>query len=93
LHPALLGITDLEKEAAEHNEAVNSGMLYGFMNGARGVGYVVGGLSSVELLKVGPVQDSQKWALGTEYGALILFTGISSALGGWSVVWKGWPCR
>ncbi|KAK1821840.1 hypothetical protein LTR12_003716 [Friedmanniomyces endolithicus] len=86
-------ITDLEKEAAEHNEAINSGMLYGFMNGARGIGYVVGGLSGVELLKVGPVQDNQKWALGTEYGALILFTGISSALGGWSIVWKGRLCR
>ncbi|KAK1092748.1 hypothetical protein LTR48_003729 [Friedmanniomyces endolithicus] len=85
-------ITDLEKEAAEHNEAINSGMLYGFMNGARGIGYVVGGLSGVELLKVGPLQDNQKWALGTEYGALILFTGISSALGGWSVVWKGRSC-
>ncbi len=62
-------------------------MLYGFMNGARGIGYVVGGLSGVELLKVGPVQGSQERALGTKYGALILFTGISSALGGWSIIW------
>ncbi|KAK4953136.1 hypothetical protein LTR10_008842 [Elasticomyces elasticus] len=84
-------ITDLEREAAEHNEAINSGMLYGFMNGARGIGYVVGGLSGVELLKAGPVQNSQ-WALGTKYGGLILFTGISSALGGWSIVWRGWSC-
>ncbi len=68
-------------------------MLYGFMNGARGIGYVVGGLSGVELLKVGPVQGSQERALGTKYGALILFTGISSALGGWSIIWKGRLCR
>ncbi|KAK3116882.1 hypothetical protein LTR53_002252 [Teratosphaeriaceae sp. CCFEE 6253] len=85
-------ITDLEKEAADNNEAINSGMLYGFMNGARGIGYVVGGLSGVELLKAGPIQSTQKWAFGTQYGALILFTGISSALGGWSIVWQGWRC-
>lgn len=82
-------IKDLEKEAAEHNEAISSGMIYGFMNGARGVGYVVGGLSGVELLKLGPVMADRGWALGTEYGAMIVFTGISSALGGWGSVWKG----
>lgn len=84
-------IKDLEKEAAEHNEAISSGMIYGFMNGARGIGYVAGGLSGVELLKLGPVIGDKGWALGTEYGALILFTGISSVLGGWGSVWKG--CR
>jgi MFS family permease len=82
-------IKDLEREAAEHNEAISSGMIYGFMNGARGIGYVVGGLSGVELLKLGPVVGDREWALGTEYGALILFTGISSVLGGWGSVWRG----
>jgi hypothetical protein len=64
-------------------------MIYGFMNGARGIGYVAGGLSGVELLKLGPVIGDRGWALGTDYGALILFTGISSVLGGWGSVWKG----
>jgi MFS family permease len=84
-------IKDLEREAAEHNEAISSGMIYGFMNGARGIGYVAGGLSGVELLKLGPVIGDRGWALGTDYGALILFTGVSSVLGGWGSVWKG--CR
>lgn len=84
-------IKELEKEAAEHNEAINSGMLYGLLNGARGVGYVVGGLSGVELLKAGAVLDSRKWTLGTRYGALILFTGISAILGGWSIAWRACP--
>ena len=81
-------IKDLENEAAELNEAINTGMLYGLMNGARGVGYLVGGFIGVELLNAGAVQQSQKWAYGTKYGALILFTGISSVLGGWGIVWK-----
>lgn len=81
-------IKDLENEAAELNEAINTGMLYGLMNGARGVGYLVGGFIGVELLKAGAVHQSQKWAYGTKYGALILFTGISSVLGGWGFLWK-----
>ena len=84
-------IKDLEKEAADHNEAINSGMLYGFMNGARGIGYVAGGLSGVELLR--PVMTSQKWALGTNYGGVMLFTGISAALGGWGALWSGCKSR
>lgn len=78
----------MEKEAADMNEAINTGMLYGLMNGARGIGYVASGLVGVELLDVGAVQHSKKWALGTEYGALILFTGLSCVVGGWAIIWK-----
>ncbi|KAK3709373.1 hypothetical protein LTR37_010934 [Vermiconidia calcicola] len=81
-------IKELEREASENNEAINTGMVYGLMNGARGVGYVVGGLAGVELLKVGAVEQSPRWAYGTKYGALIVFTGICSIVGGWSVVWQ-----
>ena len=80
-------ISDMELEAAANNEVVNSGMLYGLLNGARGVGYVIGGVSGVELLDAGPVASSRNWAYGTSYGSLILFTGISSAIGGWSILW------
>ncbi|EME86452.1 uncharacterized protein MYCFIDRAFT_181959 [Pseudocercospora fijiensis CIRAD86] len=83
-------IKEFEKEAAEHNEALNTGMLYGMLNGARGVGYVVSGLADVELLRAGPVQDSRRWGYGTEYGSLIVFTGLSAIVGGWSVVFRGW---
>lgn len=86
-------ILEIEREAAERNEAINSGVLYGLLNGARGVGYVIGGITGVELLKVGPIQRSQQWAWGTRYGALILFTGISSVMGGWTVAWKFFSCK
>lgn len=82
-------IKDMEREAAENNEAINTGMVYGLLNGARGIGYVVGGLSGVELLKVGAVEGSRQWAYGTRYGALIVFTGLCSVLGGWSILWQG----
>lgn len=77
----------LEAEAAANNEAVDTGMLYGLLNGARGVGYVSGGLAGVPLLNAGTVGTS-RLGYGTSYGPLILFTGLSSVFGGWSVLWK-----
>lgn len=78
----------LESEAASHNEAIDSGMLYGLLNGARGIGYVSGGLAGVPLLKAGTL-GSSGLGYGTSYGPLIVFTGLSTAFGGWSVLWKG----
>lgn len=82
-------LQELEREAAANNEAINTGMVYGLFNGARGVGYVVGGLSGVELLEAGAVVRGRAWALGTRYGALIVFTGVCSLLGGWATAWRG----
>jgi MFS family permease len=46
-------MNEMEKDAADNNEAIDSGVLYGLLNGARGIGYVSGGLLSVPLLKAG----------------------------------------
>lgn len=81
-------LNELEREAAENNEAVDLGMIYGLLNGARGVGYVSGGLAGVPLLKAGSGSALRGFGYGTTYGPLILFTGLSSILGGWAVLWK-----
>lgn len=80
-------INELEQEAASKNEAIDSGMVYGLLNGARGVGYVTGGLASVPLLKLGTAGMS-RFGYGTEYGPLIIFTGLSTVFGGWGLLWK-----
>ena len=74
-------INDLEQEAANANEAIDSGMVYGLLNGARGIGYVTGGLASVPLLKASSFTASSRYAYGTSYGPLIIFTGLSTILG------------
>lgn len=82
-------INELEREAAAGNEPVDPGMLYGLLNGARGVGYVGGGLAAVPLLRAGTeVGGFGRFGYGTAYGPLILFTGLSSVFGGWGVLWK-----
>jgi MFS family permease len=80
-------IKQMEAEAAERNEAIDSGMVYGLLNGARGVGYVGGGLAGVQLLKGGG-NTIVKFGYGSKYGPLILYTGLATAFGGWSVAFR-----
>ncbi|KAL4972867.1 major facilitator superfamily domain-containing protein [Aspergillus desertorum] len=83
-------LKQMERESAERNEAIDPGMLYGLLNGVRGIGYASGGLASVGLLKAGTMPAGQRFGYGTSYGPLILFTALSSALGGWVILWR---CR
>lgn len=85
-------MVDMESDAARRNEAVDSGVLYGLLNGARGVGYVSGGLLSVPLIKAGGADTVGHTGYQTTYGPLIIFTGLSLAFGGWGLAftpsWK-----
>lgn len=87
-------LKQMEHESAERNEAVDPGMLYGLLNGVRGIGYASGGFAGVKLLQAGTISSAgQRFAYGSSYGPLILFTGLSSLLGGWVVLWKWSPKR
>jgi predicted MFS family arabinose efflux permease len=81
-------MNDMEREAAERNEAVDSGVLYGLLNGARGLGYVAGGLVSVPLVKAGGATSLGRFGFGTTYGPLIVFTAVSLACGGCGIVFR-----
>lgn len=81
-------INELEREAAQRNEAVDPGMVYGLLNGTRGIGYVSGGIAGVPLLRAGSRSSVGSFGYGTAYGPLIIFTGLSSAFGGWGLLWK-----
>ncbi|KDN70339.1 hypothetical protein CSUB01_12661 [Colletotrichum sublineola] len=82
-------LNELEREAAARNEPVDSGVLYGLLNGARGVGYVSGGLAAVPLLRAGSASGGiGEFGYRSEYRPLILFTRLSSLVGGWGVMWR-----
>lgn len=81
-------LKEIEREAISHHEAVDTGVVYSLLNGGRGVGFVVGGVVGIELLQSGAVRhSSSNWGYGTEYGLVILYTGVSAVMGGWSVLW------
>lgn len=81
-------MNDMEQDAVRRNEAVDSGVLYGLLNGARGIGYVSGGLISVPLIKAGSTTSIGGYGYGTTYGPLIVFTGLSLAFGGWGLAFS-----
>jgi len=81
-------MNDMEQDAARRNEALDSGVLYGLLNGARGIGYVSGGFLSVPLIKAGRTSPVGSLGYGTAYGPLIIFTGLSLAFGGWGLAFS-----
>jgi MFS family permease len=81
-------MNEMENEAALRNEAIDSGVLYGLLNGARGVGYISGGLISLPLIKAGSSTHVSNLGYRTMYGPLIVFTGLSLAFGGWGIAFS-----
>lgn len=84
-------LKQMEGDSAERGESIDAGLVYGLINGVRGVGYIVGGATSVWLIKAGTISDCQHSGYGSTYGPLILFTGLTSLAGGWVVLWSWWP--
>ena len=77
-----------EESASRGNVQLDTGLLFGLLNGGRGLGYVLGGLIGVDLLKDGAIGRGLS-GYGSQYGSMILFTGISALLGALSACWKG----
>lgn len=80
-------VKQISKEAQEHQEIADTGLIMGLMNGGRGIGYIVGGFAGVELLKIGSVGHSML-AYGGNFGSLIVFSGCGFAVAGLGVVVK-----
>lgn len=81
-------VNEIEQESADRDELIDTGMVYGLLNGARGIGYVSGGLASMGLLKAGGMSAFASFGYGSAYGPLIIFTGASTAFGGWALLWR-----
>lgn len=80
-------VKEISKEAQEHGEIADTGMIMGLMNGGRGIGYIIGGFVGVELLKAGSIGQSVL-AYGGSFGSLIMFSGCGAAVCGLGVLVK-----
>jgi MFS family permease len=69
---------------------MESAMVFSFLSLGRGIGNVVSGPVSEVLIKMGTVGEHGLY--GTQYGSLVVWTGISAALGGVSFIGRrvGW---
>ncbi|GKZ39490.1 hypothetical protein AbraIFM66950_000414 [Aspergillus brasiliensis] len=69
--------------------SLETGLVFGLLAGGRGIGSVISGPLSSALMQQGSITGRQNGEIGytTDYGALILFTGVTAIFGGWSWMW------
>ncbi|KAE8367990.1 major facilitator superfamily domain-containing protein [Aspergillus caelatus] len=73
-------------EVGKSHPSADVSMVFAFMETGRGIGNVISGPLSEALLKT-RLWEGQAWgAYGTEYGILVVLTGVTGLLGGVSVV-------
>jgi MFS family permease len=84
--------TGIIKEVKKESEGADVGILIGLLSAGRGVGAVVSGPLSEALLRLGPRIGKGTVAYGSGYGPLVIFTGVTTAVGGVSFLGRrmGW---
>lgn len=75
-------------EMRREDEGVDTGLVMGLLLGGRGLGFVVGGPVSSGLLKTSFEGIGSQWGYGTQYGPVIVATGLTAVFGGWGWMWK-----
>lgn len=78
------------RETKREKQGADEGMIFALLSCGKGVGNLCSGPLSEALLHAGSWKVSM--AYGSSYGALIVFTGVTALLSGWSIVAKriGW---
>ncbi|KAF2714195.1 MFS general substrate transporter [Pleomassaria siparia CBS 279.74] len=71
------------RDTKEKKRGADSGMAFAFLSAGKGVGSIAAGPLSEMLLNVGTWKAGM--AYGGDYGAVIVFTGITALLGGWGI--------
>ena len=84
--------TGIVYEVRKNNAGADSGVLLGLLAAGRGVGAVASGPLSEALLNARIWEGEAGFAYGTGYGSLIVFTGVTAAVGGCSFLVRrtGW---
>ena len=78
---------EVKRDERESGADVDPGLVMGLLLGGRGVGFVVGGPVSAGLLK-SAWGEMGRWGYDTEYGLVIVITGLTAVFGGWGWMWK-----
>ncbi|KAF5562457.1 monocarboxylate transporter 2 [Fusarium phyllophilum] len=77
--------TDIQKD----DSAADSALIFGMLMGGRGVGFVTAGPLSGALLQAKAHLSSEALGYATQYGPMIICTGVTAVFGAWAPMWKG----
>ncbi|KAF2841835.1 putative MFS monocarboxylate transporter [Patellaria atrata CBS 101060] len=76
-------------ELKRESPASDTGFMFGLLSGGRGIGNVISGPLSVALMtNAGWLDLENTGGYSSKYGPMIIFTGVTALLGGWSWIWR-----
>ncbi|KAF5666521.1 monocarboxylate transporter [Fusarium heterosporum] len=77
------------QEVKGDNELIDSSLVFGMLLGGRGLGFVVAGPLSGALISAGnSLAAGESLGYATQYGPMILCTGVTAVLGAWAPICK-----
>lgn len=76
------------RELKRQSPALDTGLIFGLLAGGRGIGNVISGPVSGLLIQGKGGSSLSGGGYSTEYGPLILFTGVTAALAGYNGAWR-----
>ncbi|KAI1383877.1 MFS general substrate transporter [Hypoxylon trugodes] len=75
------------REMKRRDRAVDTGLIFGMLLGGRGIGFVVSGPVGGALLQANRFKAEDFTGFATQYGPMIVYTGLTTTLGAWSWFW------
>lgn len=77
------------QELTGSDNGSESSVIFGLLLGGRGLGFVLAGPVSGALLSLHEKVSGEALGYATQYGPMIVFTGVTCMLGAWAPMWKG----
>ncbi|KAF4430488.1 Monocarboxylate transporter 8 [Fusarium acutatum] len=77
--------TDIQRD----DSAADSALIFGMLMGGRGIGFVTAGPLSGALLQAKAHLSNEALGYATQYGPMIICTGVTAVFGAWAPMWKG----
>ncbi|KAM0321261.1 hypothetical protein ACHAPQ_009528 [Fusarium lateritium] len=81
--------SNMSADIQKDDSAADSALIFGMLMGGRGVGFVVAGPLSGVLLQAKAVLSDEALGYATQYGPMIICTGVTAVFGAWAPMWKG----
>ncbi|KAH8682311.1 MFS monocarboxylate transporter [Xylariales sp. PMI_506] len=75
-------------EMKRQDPSVDTGLIFGMLMGGRGLGFVLSGPVSGALLETGGLSVQGFTGYATQYGTIIICTGLTAILGAWGWFWN-----
>ncbi|KAF4968614.1 hypothetical protein FSARC_4038 [Fusarium sarcochroum] len=81
--------SNMSSDIQKDDSAADSALIFGMLMGGRGVGFVIAGPLSGALMQAKAALSDEALGYATQYGPMIICTGVTAVFGAWAPMWKG----